>query len=114
MFQSPRRAWAEGETVVLDGMSVRAEQIVEGSPSRLRFTFDHALEDPSYVFLTAQPIGIVRWLPPSLGEQVLLPRASEPQWSSPERYRDYIRIAPVPEMLHYRSQPAFVNFDPQR
>ena len=36
------------------------------------------LEDPSYVFLTALPIGIVRWVPPPVGEQVLLPRAAEP------------------------------------
>ena len=114
MFQSPRRLWSEGETVVLDDMRVRAEEIVEGRPSRLRFTFDRDLEDPSYVFLTALPIGIVRWIPPPMGEQVLLPRASESNWPSLEHYRDYVRIAPVPEMLHYGSIPAFLGFDPRQ
>jgi hypothetical protein len=114
MFQSPQRLWVEGETVPLEGMSVRAEQVMNGHPSRLRFTFDRPLEDPSYVFLTALPIGIVRWTPPVVGEQVLVPRAADPHWPALENYRDYVRIAPVPEMLHYGSIPGFLTFDPRR
>jgi len=114
MFQSPGRIWHEGETVLLEDMKVRAEEVVDGHPSQLRFTFDRPLEDPSYVFLTALPNGIVRWTPPSLGEQVLVPRAADPHWPSLENYRDYVRIAPVPDMLHYGSIPFFLTFDPRR
>jgi len=114
MFQSPGRLWRESETVPLEGMSVRAEGVMDGRPSRLRFTFDLPLGDPSYVFLIALPIGLVRWTPPSLGEQVLVPRAADPHWPSLENYRDYVRIAPVPEMLHYGSIPGFLTFDPRR
>ena len=112
MFQSPHRLWREGETVSLEGMTVRTEQVYEGHPSRLRFTFDHPLEDPSYVFLTALPFGIVRWTPPALGEQVLVPRAADPQWLRLQNHRDYLRIAPVPEMVHFSSVPVFVTYDP--
>ncbi|HTU63754.1 MAG TPA: hypothetical protein VMF89_35060, partial [Polyangiales bacterium] len=94
MFQSPGRIWREGETVSLDEMVVRAEEVLDGHPSQLRFTFERPLEDPSYVFLTALPIGIVRWTPPTLGEQMLVPRAADPHWPSLENYRDYVRIAP--------------------
>ena len=114
MFQSPGRLWRDGETVSLEGMTVRAEAVVDGRPSRLRFTFDRPLEDPSYVFLTALPIGIVRWTPPLIGAQVLVPRAADPHWPSLENYRDYVRIAPVPEMLHYGSIPGFLSFEPRR
>jgi hypothetical protein len=114
MFQSPRRLWREGETVELEGMRVRTEQVVDGRPSRLRVTFELPLEDPSYVFLTALPVGIVRWTPPALGEQVLVPRAADPHWRALENYRDYVRVAPVPEMLHYGSIPGFLTFDPRR
>jgi hypothetical protein len=114
MFQSPGRMWTEGETVKLDGMSVRTEEIIDGHPSRLRVTFEHALEDPSYVFLSAMPMGIMRWTPPPVGHQTLVPRAADPNWLPLERHRDYVRVAPVPEMLHYGSTPAFVNYDPRR
>jgi hypothetical protein len=114
MFQSPYRLWQEGETVQLDAMRVRAEQVVDGHPSRLRFTFDRTLEDPSYVFLIALPFGIVRWFPPAIGQQMLVPRAADPHWRSLENHRDYVRIAPVPEMLHYGAVPGFLTFDPRR
>lgn len=114
MFQSPGRLWREGETVSLEGMVVRAESVLDGHPSQLRFTFERPLEDPDYVFLTALPIGIVRWTPPTLGEQVLVPRAADPHWPSLENHRDYVRIAPVPEMLHFGSVPKFLTFDPRQ
>jgi hypothetical protein len=114
MFQSPHRLWTEGESVALDGMTVHAEQIIDGRPSRLRFIFDRDLEDPSYVFLTAMPMGIVRWSPPPLGQQAMVPRASDPYWQSLGNHRDYLRIAPVPQMLHYGSLPGFVTYDPRR
>jgi hypothetical protein len=114
MFQSPQRLWQEGETVQLDGMRVRVEQVSEGRPNRLRVTFEHALEHPSYVFLFASAVGIVRWTPPQLGEQAMVPRASDPHWPSLDHHRDYMRIAPVPEMLHFAPVPGFVRFDPHR
>jgi hypothetical protein len=114
MFQSPGRAWAEKQAVELEGMTVRTEQVIDGRPSALRVTFEEKLEDPSYVFLAALPGGIVRWAPPALGTQVMLPRAAEPNWSTLEHYRDWKRVEPVPEMLHYGSIPAFLAFDPSR
>jgi hypothetical protein len=72
------------------------------------------LEDPSYVFLIPLPFGIVRWIPPAIGQQMLVPWAADPQWRSLENHRDYVRIAPVPEMLHYGSIPGFLTFDPRR
>ena len=94
--------------------AVYTEQVIEGRPSKLRIVFDQTLEDPSYVFLTVLPGGIVRWLPPALGQQMMLPRAADPNWYSLEHYRDWARIEPVPEMLHYGSIPAFLSFDPRR
>lgn len=114
MFQSPGRLWREGETVRLEGMTVRAEAVIDGRPSRLRFTFERALDDPEYAFLTALPHGVVRWTPPEIDEQTLVPRASDPHWPSLESYRDFVRIAPVPDMLHYAAVPAFISYDPRR
>lgn len=114
MFQSPGRAWSENEAVLLDGMTVRTEHVIEGRPSQLRVTFEKSLEDAGYLFLTVLPGGVVRWRPPSLGEQVMLPRASEPNWPSLEHYRDWVRVEPVPEMLHYGSIPAFLTYDPRQ
>ena len=112
MFHSPQRVWAEGETVELDGLRVRAENVVGGLPTVLRLTFERSLDDPSYVFLVAAPFGIVRAQLPRPGEQYLLARAADPSWSEIERHRFVSRLMPVPEMLHFGSFPPFLVYEP--
>jgi hypothetical protein len=112
MFHPPRRVWAEGEAVQLDGLRVRAENVVDGLPTVLRLTFDRSLEDPSYAFLIAAPFGLVRPILPALGEQTLLARAADPSWIEIERHRFVSRLMPVPEMLHYGSFPPFLMYEP--
>lgn len=112
MFQSPDRLWAEGETVELEELSVHAEKVVDGHPLRLRLTFERSLDDPTYIFMASLPIGLARWFPPPVGEQVLLQRSADPSWPALERHRAFLRIEPIPEMLHYGSVPVFLGFDP--
>jgi hypothetical protein len=112
MFRSPEHTWRQGESMMLDGMRVTTEQVQDGVPGALRLTFDRPLEDPSYVFLIAMPFGLVRFQPPPLGEQQLVARAAFPSWIDLERHRYVLRIAPLPDMLHYGSFPWFVTYKP--
>lgn len=112
MFHSPMRKWHEGEVVQLDGLRVRAENVVDGLPTVLRLTFDRSLDDPSYVFLVSAPFGLVRANLPHLGEQLLYARASDPSWIEIERHRFVSRLMPVPEALHFGSFPPFLVYEP--
>lgn len=112
MFRSPKRIWHEGESMLLDGMRLTTEQVTDGVPGALRLTFDHPLEDPMYVFLVAMPFGLVRFDLPPLGDQRLVARASFPSWIDLQRHKYVLRIAPLPEMLHFGSFPWFVTFKP--
>ena len=112
MFHSPRRSMYEGETVELEGLRIRAEEVVDGTPRSLRLTFARPLEDPSYVFLTAAPFGLVRTPLPAVGQETLLKRAAEPNWIELERHHFLVRFGPVPEMLSYGSFPSFVVYKP--
>jgi hypothetical protein len=112
MFHTSTRQWREGETVTLDELEIRAEQVVDGTPGALRLRFARPLEDPAYVFLVTLPDGIVRWAVPPLGAERLVVRAAYPSWSSLERQRFWARIAPVPDMLWFAPSPGFLSYEP--
>jgi hypothetical protein len=112
MFSSSWRRWYEGQVTQLDGLRVRAELVQKGLPGVLRLTFDKPLEDPSYVFLTAKPYGLVRYKPPPLGSRQLLARAANPNWPILDRHHYLVRIAPLPEMLRYAPMPGMVCYKP--
>jgi hypothetical protein len=113
MFRSPVHTWLEGQWQELPGVSIMAEQVDNGLPRTLRLRFERALEDPSYVFLVAAPYGIVRFLPPPLGVQRLVQRASHPSWVALDNHRYITRILPIPDMLFYGSVPGFVMYKPR-
>lgn len=46
-----------------------------GAPTRVRFTFERALEDPSLAFRYWDGDQIARWTPPAIGSEVQLPAA---------------------------------------
>jgi hypothetical protein len=112
MFHSPQRVWTEGETVVLDGLRVDVERVVDGAPGVVRLTFARSVDDPSYEFLYAAPYGLIRVQMPAEGEQRLLVRAADPSWHELERHRYLARIAPIPELLFYGSYPGFMFYEP--
>ncbi|MFI5307384.1 MAG: hypothetical protein ACHQ53_08540, partial [Polyangiales bacterium] len=112
MFRPIGRPMPAGHGVALDGLQVLAEHAIAGAPDVLRLRFQRSLDDPSYVFLTAAPEGIVRVQLPSVGQQKIVPRAAYPSWLAMERRRYERRIEPVPDMLSYASPPGLVLYRP--
>ena len=114
MFRSPSHLFREGEVISLDGLRITTEQVVNGLPGSLRLTFERPLDDPSYVFLTAKPQGLVRFQLPPVGARRLLARAANPSWTDLDRHRYATRIAPLPEMLRFAPMPSIVYYEPPR
>jgi hypothetical protein len=112
MFRPIGRPMAAGQSVTLDGMQVTAEHAIAGAPDVLRLRFERSLDDPSYVFLTAAPEGLVRLRLPAVGQQRIVPRAAYPSWLAMERRRYERRIEPIPDMLSYAFPPGLVLYRP--
>jgi hypothetical protein len=111
-FRPADRPMRPGETYQLEGMRVQVVSVVEGLPQTIELTFDHALEDPSQVFLAALPEGLVELEMPPVGGRVRLPRAAGPNWRALQRARTDKRFGPYPEMLRFAPVPWFARFDP--
>ncbi|MFO7563332.1 MAG: hypothetical protein R6X02_11875 [Enhygromyxa sp.] len=69
---------------VLEYPSLRVEIIASkaGHPTKIRFTFDRALEQ--FIFVSATPQGLRRWSVPGLGESNLVPLPRLPPVDDPD------------------------------
>lgn len=98
LYRSLEHPFHVGDVFRLDGMTAEIEQLVGGLPKRVRFTFDHPLDDPRYVFLYSDQHGYRHVELPPVGEKLRLPRAQFPNLfrlegdeSTDERRRNHRR-----------------------
>ena len=69
LARSSAQPFSPGDSVRLTGLKVTVERVnAMGHPTRVRYAFDHPLEDPRYVWLTFDQgtISLVPWTPPPL------------------------------------------------
>ena len=72
LYRRADRPLLQGERFELRGLAVQVLQTLHGQPYRMRFEFDHPLEDPRYLFVHATPAGLQPIQPPPLGETIRL------------------------------------------
>jgi hypothetical protein len=77
-LRAPGHPLPVGEAVALPGLTARVLAADAGGPTRLGFTFDVPLEDPSLVFLRFEGGRLVRAAPPPPGASVQLPSVLPP------------------------------------
>ena len=77
-YRAERLGFAPGDTVQTGGLRVEITRLIAGKPSVVRFTFDHELEYPGYLFLHSSGEGLRRFVPPPVGDKIRLPRARFP------------------------------------
>jgi len=78
LYRADRFPFRFGDTVELDGLKVEILTLFEDKPHRVRFTFDKALDDKSYLFLYSSGRGLREFKLPAVGERVRVPRAQFP------------------------------------
>jgi len=74
LYRVDKYPFRDGDVVALDEFRVTIVQTRNHKPSRVRFTFNKALEDPSYVFLHSGNRGLRRIELPRVGETKRVPR----------------------------------------
>lgn len=72
VFRGPRHPLRKGAQVKLKGMTVTVLEDNGKGPTRLGFTFDKPLEDPSFVFIRWKDGALRPFTPPPVGERVTL------------------------------------------
>jgi hypothetical protein len=71
-IRGPQHVLGVGAKVTLEGMTVTVLAAEAEGPTRLGFTFDVPLEDPSLVFLRSREGGLRRFTPPPVGTRLEL------------------------------------------
>jgi hypothetical protein len=72
MLRSPDNPLRPGSTVDLEDIRVEVLATDEVGPTRVRFHFDRALDDPDLAFLAWQDGSLARFRPPPVGDSVTL------------------------------------------
>jgi len=72
-FRTRRRPLATGDTVELPGLLIEILASGPDGPTRLRYRFEHPLEDPRYRFYRWQKGAFVAEEPPAIGSRLTLP-----------------------------------------
>ncbi|WNG36218.1 hypothetical protein F0U61_23010 [Archangium violaceum] len=72
VFRGPSHPLRQGAQVKLKGMTVTVLDANEKGPTRIGFTFDRPLEDPSFVFLRWKDNAMRPFTPPPVGERLPL------------------------------------------
>jgi hypothetical protein len=57
-----------GQLIRLPGLDVQVEQVRDGNPSLMNFTFDRSLDHPQLQFVESTIDGLKRWQVPAVGE----------------------------------------------
>jgi hypothetical protein len=74
LFRSPDDAFAPGETVEIDGLTIQILETDGRFPTRLRYTFDHPLETGPYQFIGLENGRLVTISPPPIGQRQTMER----------------------------------------
>jgi hypothetical protein len=78
LYRSDEFPFHRSDRVELRGLTVEIVELYEGKPLTVRFTFEHPLEDASYLFLYSSSDGLRRFPLPRVGEKVRLPKPRFP------------------------------------
>jgi hypothetical protein len=78
IFRTLEAPVSVGQTFARGGLLVTILETRGGGASRVLFSFDRPLEDPSLVFLISSARGMVRFYPPPVGGRVEIPLAPQP------------------------------------
>lgn len=73
MLRAASLPFTTGERVEVPGLAVDVLAVTEdGRPRDVRFSFDHALDDPRYRWVAWQGISFAPWTPPAVGAEATL------------------------------------------
>ena len=72
LFRSPKRPLALGQEIDLGYMKVTVLELGSAGPSRVGLEFEKPLEDPSLWFLVWKDSGLRKFVPPRIGESVVI------------------------------------------
>ncbi|HET6585587.1 MAG TPA: hypothetical protein VFG69_19140, partial [Nannocystaceae bacterium] len=79
LFRRPDQPLTVGQAIELDGLRIEILALADGvHPTRVRYTFDRTLDDPSLVFLLATRRGMLRYPMGPVGATVTIPPAALP------------------------------------
>jgi hypothetical protein len=70
----------EGERFHVTGMDVEIRAVRAGQPTRIRYTFEHSLDDPRMVFWMATDVGFEQVAPPPVGRGRFVPATTTHFW----------------------------------
>ena len=110
-FRDPRQVIAPGTRFVLPEMEVEVRKVWKDKPLELRFSFARSLDDPSYVFLRSEPLGLKRVKFPKVGMWKRLHQAAVPNYFLADRGYYERRIGPLPDMILDNPMPDFLTYD---
>jgi hypothetical protein len=79
LYRSADAGFQPGDVVTLRGLKVEVLATIGPHPRRMRFTFEHSLDDPSYLFLHSTPEGMRRYRVPALGKMQQMPPPEGPR-----------------------------------
>ncbi len=72
LFRNEENALVAGERVELERMTVRVLAVADGRPRKVAFRFEMPLEDKSLRWIRFRAGAFVPWMPPDVGEEVVL------------------------------------------
>ncbi|MBN1654506.1 MAG: hypothetical protein JXA30_12110 [Deltaproteobacteria bacterium] len=78
LYRADRFPLRVAEKIKLKGLTIEIVRLLDDRPFQVRYTFDKALEDPSYLFLYSSGQGIREFKPPPVGGRIRIPRAQYP------------------------------------
>ena len=74
MLRSPSRPFRAGDAVELSNMTATViETTADGRPGAVDFRFAAPLESPEWLWMRGDGFRLVKWLPPAVGETVVVP-----------------------------------------
>jgi hypothetical protein len=79
LYRGNDAGFREGDAVTLDGLRVEVLSTLGPHPRRLRLTFEHSLDDPSYLFLHSTTQGLRRFAMPAIGASRQMPPPEGPR-----------------------------------
>ena len=78
LYRGADAGFQTGDAVTLEGLRVEVLATVGPHPRRMRFTFEHSLDDPEYLFLHSTQAGMRRYTMPPIGKSQVMPPPEGP------------------------------------
>lgn len=76
VYRGPSRPFHAGDVVNLSNMTATVTELTnDGRPQTVEFRFQTPLESPEWLWMRGSGGGLIGWLPPKVGETVVVPAA---------------------------------------